>query len=176
MTPAVEDPMPQDNSLDRNSSSIPQPCPVCQRIARATIRAAQLFGSRIARENAVAEYVCAKHLPIIVGLTAPRELARWLLLALDATRREVPLRGNQLCALCEAANNSYAVTAPPPAGAVFCRDHARGEGAEQLVRPYLDRIAAGEHLSPDVERAALRSALVLYASVRGTSAFIPSID
>jgi hypothetical protein len=168
--------MAQDISRDRNSSPIPQPCPRCQTIARATIRAAQVFGSRISEDNAVAEYICAKHLPIIVGLTAPRELAKWLLLALEAERRDDPSRGNQLCALCVAANDSDPDTAPPPAGAAFCRDHARGEGAERLVRPYLDRIAAGEHLKPDVERAVLRSALVLYASVRGTTAFVQSID
>jgi hypothetical protein len=177
ITPAVEELMPQDISLDRNSSPIPQPCPVCQTIARATIRAAQLFGSRIAREDAVAEFICAKHLPIIVGLTAPRELAKWLFLALEeAARIDTPVPAGEPCALCEAAKEVQDDAAPPTTGVVFCREHTRaGATGLQLVLPYLDRIAAGGHLSPDVERAALRSALVLYASVRGTTAFIPSI-
>jgi hypothetical protein len=40
----------------------------------------------------------------------------------------------------------------------------------------LERIAIGEKLPDDDERRILRAALVLYASIRGTSVFIPRIE
>ena len=58
-----------------------------------------------------------------------------------------------------------------------CDEHGGEESAfpDSLRKP-LSRIADGARLEMDEERRILRTALVLYASVRGTSAFIPRID
>ncbi|HEY7113577.1 MAG TPA: hypothetical protein VIA45_11655 [Thermoanaerobaculia bacterium] len=167
--------MMQDHELPvaaSPSSALPDPCAVCNGIARALIRESQQFGSRVARTTAIAERVCNAHLPLVVGMTDPRNLARWLRQAL----REPCLDGAP-CSLCVVEDKARADLASLPSGAMSCRQHGGVAPASmERLESWLDRIAASERLQPDIEHRVLRTALVLYASTLGTSAYVPRID
>ena len=153
------------------------PCPACNRLARSAIQAAQIFGETIARKETFSQRVCREHLPLVVGFTAPRELARWLLRALAVRHEDPSAFHNASCPLCDSQGAAREEARRLPVTPTTCDEHGGEESAfpDSLRKP-LSRIADGARLEMDEERRILRTALVLYASVRGTSAFIPRID
>ena len=153
------------------------PCPACNRLARSLVEAAQVFGENVAREERASERVCANHLPLVVGFTAPRELAKWLLSVLGGMRQRPSASSDANCPLCEAQEQAREKVRRLPVTPTTCGEHGGNAGpSPEDLRNALERIAAGVRLEMGEERRALRTALVLYASLRGTSAFIPRID
>jgi hypothetical protein len=153
------------------------PCPACNRLARSLVQAAQVFGGNVAHGKRVSERVCADHLPLVVGFTAPRDLAKWLLSVLDGQRQDPSVSPGATCPLCEAQEEAREEARRFPVTPTTCAEHGGEPDAfPEDLRKALERITAGERLEMREERRALRTALVLYASLRGTSAFIPRID
>ena len=181
--------MPQDREISHrnpespvtlNASSVARPPSLCGRclfLARAIIREAQAFGARQTDAGGLQEGVCPDHLPLIVGMTAPRGLARWLRLGLQARSVRPDARTEPHCRLCLAEQRARRECASIETGPMACSEHGGVSAVSvEALSTWLDRIAAGERLAPDAEQAALRTALVLYASSRGTGAYIPRID
>jgi hypothetical protein len=73
--------MPQDRTISPPRIA---PCAACDRLAGALLEDVRGIGARVARagEGWRVERVCPTHLPLVVGFTAPRELAKWLWAAL----------------------------------------------------------------------------------------------
>jgi hypothetical protein len=151
-------------------------CSVCQRIARAVVNAARLFGARVGGAHSPPERVCDDHLPLIVGFMAPRELSSWLVRSLEAIESDPSGFDRKICPLCEAEETARHSESGIPATGLTCGTHGGGRRSHAIVTRELERIAIGEKLPDDDERRILRAALVLYASIRGTSVFIPRIE
>lgn len=153
-------------------------CPACNRIVRALIGAAQKFGLAASQERSASERVCADHLPLVVGFTAPRVLGKWLLWALESRNGGHAAFDTLPCVLCQAEaevdEEARGIAAANPCA---CLAHGgRDELALSVLREPLARIAAGERIGVEEERTALRAGLVAYASLRGSAAFIPRIE
>lgn len=148
------------------------PCPTCQIIGRGILEAACAFGSRVEANEGLAEFVCSDHLPLIVGYTAPRHLARWLEACFDAAPGlTAPC---SLCAAAAAAAASFSEESPDE---FSCASHGGSDGPARLaVRRELRKIAEGERLPESDERRVLRTALILFASVRGSSVFVSRLE
>ena len=158
--------------LERPEIERIRPCPACQAIARSILEAASAFGAFVEANPGSAERVCAEHLPLVVGYTAPRQLARWLAACLDpAPHSAAP------CSLCRAGDLAAAAVSARAADDFSCASHGGpNERGRAAVRRALQRIANGERLSESDERRVLRTALVLSASVRGTSVFVSRLE
>ncbi len=160
-------------------ATVPDACPACQHVARRLVEAVASFGQLVSDGNGTARdaVVCWAHLPLVVDATAPRELALWLGEAIPSGSR-APASPSPDCLLCRAEREAeeealsrrwqhgLACPAHPGAGA---------DPVEDLVRA-LARVASGERLPLREERLALRAALVRYASVRGTRAYVLRIE
>lgn len=150
-------------------------CGVCLRVARALIEDSTVFGSRIAQGKAGESgmRICDDHLPLVVGVTAPAQLAAWLL---DAINAEV--RSNRTCYLCETATLAEADALKETVfRGVACPKHGPADAAEAVrMKDLLVRIAAGERLLYSEELAALRAALIVYASIRGNQAHVLKLE
>jgi len=162
----------------RQRVPLPAPCSPCQAIAKALVDAAAQFGARIVAGDRTA-VLCADHLPLVVGLTAPRQLASWLAAALDgpASPQHRDLGPFAACLLCMVERDARARTAEPANG-VTCEAHGgsmESPDARQLRRD-LERVASGAPLAVGDDLRILRTALVSYASVRGTAAFVPRLE
>ena len=148
------------------------PCIACQSLARAVLEAASMFGSRVEASGGIAEQVCPDHLPLVVGYTAPRQLARWLAACLDPAPH-----ATEPCSLCKANDIEVARFSGRSADEFRCTNHGGGNGpGPAAARRALQRIASGERLLESQERRVPRTALVLFASVRGTSVFVSRLD
>jgi hypothetical protein len=119
--------------------------------------------------------VCATHLPLVVGFTAPRELAKWLRAILTARSADPDAFEAWPCPLCEIERVARASGTPVRTGGFGCPVHG-GSADNRPLLDALERIAGGEKDDEAHERRVLRAALVLYFSLRGTSAFLPRID
>ena len=153
----------------------PLPCPACQLVADRLVALAASFGHGIANGQLTVplRLVCAAHLPLVADFTAPRDLARWLSAVL-AVGASVVESGTSSCEFCVAETAALdEVRAERWSYGVACGRHAglAPEGIDAVVAE-LDRIASGEHLPQREEATALRTALVRYASVAGTKAFV----
>jgi hypothetical protein len=148
------------------------PCRSCQTVARAILGAACAFGASVEANGDNAELVCADHLPLVVGYTAPRHLARWLAACLDPAPHSTAV-----CSLCRASNLAAATLSGKPTDDFSCASHGGTNGSgPATVRRALLGIATGERLTESDERRLLRTALVLFASVRGTSVFVSRLE
>ena len=151
-------------------------CTVCLRTVGALFKDAGLFGSRIVAGKAGERgmQICDDHLPLIVAVTAPRELAGWLLEALGP--RDEPPKG--FCYLCETAirAEAEALRQAGPRG-VACGRHGPSDSRELgKMKELLVRIAAGERLLYMEELSAIRAALIARASMRGSQAHVLKLE
>jgi hypothetical protein len=169
--------MPQDRT--RSPYFGFTPCTACDRVATVLIDFAHHFGARVAKSarGSTAERICSTHLGLVVGFTAPRELARWLRGVLTARRANPKSFIDQPCSLCDIERREPASSSARAAGPFPCVEHGGGSGRDfEALLDALGRLAAGESVDEAEERRLLRTALVQYASLRGTSAFLPRID
>lgn len=148
-------------------------CHVCRRIAEAVIRESSVFGKRIGRGEARAAgmQICADHLAVVVAVTAPRQIAAWLLAGSGPTDSRPPS-----CYLCELAARTES-EAPREPGGVSCPRHGTPDPVEaERMTELLARIAAGDRLPRLDEAATLRAALIERFSIRGSNAHVPRIE
>lgn len=166
--------MPPESRLGVRNLEIERirPCRACQSLARAILEAASVFGSRVEANGGTAEQVCPDHLPLVVGYTGPRPLARWLSNCLDPSPHST-----EPCSLCRATDLARAMLPRRAIDEFCCTSHGGGNGpGPEAVGRALRRIADGERLLESQERMVLRTALVLFSSVRGTSVFVSRLD
>lgn len=159
--------------------SVVSACPACQAIADRLVALAASFGHLVATGHAVSPglHVCVAHLPLVVDVTAPRELAAWLRASLVAGR-VAPEWPSPECRFCTVETEAAAeVRSRSWSYGMACEEHANAalDSVEALL-PTLGRLAAGERLPLRDEVTALRAALVRYASSRGTRAFVLRIE
>jgi hypothetical protein len=154
-------------------------CPVCEAAASALVREAEVFGQHFTegRFSPQAPRLCHEHLPLVAALTAPRHLAAWLKIALELIRADPRAFEEDPCPLCEAALARLGNLHGAPSTGFECHQHggAKPEYFDELL-DLLGRIAAGEKMGFDLERQAFRTALVQYASLHGTRAYIPRVE
>jgi hypothetical protein len=169
--------MPQERA--KSPSVKFTPCIACDRVAAALIDFAYHFGARVEKSAAGSstEWICPPHLGIVVGFTAPLQLAKWLRDVLTARRDDPRSFGDQPCPLCDIERRESANSSARPTGPFACGEHGGGSGRDfDALLDALGRFTAGEHVDETEERRLLRTALVRYASLRATSAFLPRID
>ena len=111
--------------------------------------------------------ICPDHLALVVAVTAPRQLAAWLLAGAEPAAWAI---GS--CYLCEVAARAESdALREGGASGVSCPKHGPADPAEaERMRGLLARIAAGERLLHRDEVAALRAALIDRFSVHGSKA------
>jgi len=169
--------MPQERTKPPSSRFIP--CLACERVAGALVDFVHHFGARVAKSapGSFRERICPAHLGLVVGFTAPLQLAKWLREVLAERDRDPGGFDNRACPLCEIELRQSPNSSSGAAGPFACPEHggAADRGFAELLDA-LDRLAAGETLDDAEERRLLRTALVQYASLRATSAFLPRIE
>jgi len=151
-------------------------CTVCLRMVGALFKDAGLFGSRVGagRAGERGMQICDDHLPLIVAVTAPRELAAWLLAA--SAYGNSPTDGR--CYLCETAARAEAeaLSQAGPRGVACGRHGPSDPGEVGKMKDLLVRIAAGERLLYMDELSAIRAALIGRASMKGSQAHVLKLE
>ena len=150
-------------------------CTVCLRMVGALFKDAGLFGSRVGagRAGERGMQICDDHLPLIVAVTAPRELTAWLL---NAFAPGPPEDGR--CYLCEAEARAEAEAflLAGPRGVACARHGPSDPGEVEKMKELLVRIAAGERLPYMDELSAIRAALIGRASMKGSQAHVLKLE
>ena len=161
--------------MSASASGRIRPCGICTRIAGTLVRESNLFGTRIMRGESLGAgmQICPDHLILVVAVTAPRQLAAWLLAGAEPVASSI---GS--CYLCEAAARAESdALRDGGAGGVSCPRHGEPDVAESArMRDLLAQIAAGERVTYRDEVAALRAALISRFSVRGSNAHVLKLE
>ena len=158
-------------------SGLVRSCGVCTRIAGTLVRESNVFGARIMRGESpgAGMQICPDHVTLVVAVTAPRQLAAWLLAGAEAGASPTAS-----CYLCEAAARAESDALRDGGGAgVSCSRHGPEKADPREVgrmRDLLARIAAGERMPRRDEAAALRAALIQRFSIHGSKAHVPKIE
>lgn len=151
-------------------------CTICLSMVGALFKDAGIFGSRVGagRAGERGMQICDDHLPLIVAVTAPRELAAWLLAA--SARANSPTDGR--CYLCGTAarTETEALSQAGPRGVACGRHGPTDPGEVGKMKDLLGRIAAGERLLYMEELSAIRAALIARASMRGSQAHVLKLE
>ncbi|HUJ15675.1 MAG TPA: hypothetical protein VL284_17945 [Thermoanaerobaculia bacterium] len=132
-------------------------CPVCQRIAKRLVDRALDVTAAVDRGEP--PWICAPHLQLVISTLSHRTMAKWLSALLG-------MRDAGDCPLCEIERQPSG-----PANEFACALHGGiAANTRAIVQRNLARIAAGERFDQDL--FVLRAALILLASVRGTSPIV----
>ena len=141
-----------------------EPCPVCQRVSRRLVDQALDFTASVGR----GEYplVCAAHLPLVFSSLSHPTMSALLdrMLEERITASDLAPGSCRLCVI----EADVTITVAETASQFLCPWHGGSRSTYvEAIRRQLARIVAGEKFVE--QRAIIRAALILYASVRGTS-------
>lgn len=122
--------MPRERAKPPSFKFIPRIA--CDRIAAALIDYVHHFGARVAKSarNLPIERICSTHLGLVVGFTAPRELARWLRDVLAARRADPQGFEDRPCPRCDIERRESAAPSARAAGPFACVEHGGGSGRD----------------------------------------------